>query len=183
MKEAVVLLFCLALAGVGCDQEGGGVDGLAGGPHYQGKPISKWVEALSDEDVYARRDAAKAFARMGQDGQEGVPALEGTLANPKEDNLVRYHAALSLWTITQDAASVVPQLILMLNGRDADARYRAVLALQAVGPAASAAVPHLNKVIEPLSQRDYSTLLDAEQLLLATVRDALSKIEGEGSEF
>ena len=142
-----------------------------------GEPVSHWVEALKDRKVQTRRDAAKILGQAGPDGQEAVAALEQLLKKPSEDPLARYNAAVSIQQITKDPGRAVPGLVTMLNSTKPDARFRGALALKQIGPAAAPAVPKLKKIVDAYSQRNYADLSYDEQLLLATAREALSKIE------
>ncbi len=175
---ALAAVFCLTLLGCG---DGDSLDGAAViEPSYQGKPLSEWVEMLSNSGVSARRDAAEAIGRMGESAVEkGVPALEEVLAKPKEDGRVRINAAMSIIALTNDPSKAVPGLIKMLRSQDLDVRYRGALALEKLGPAAAAGVPVLEELVETYSQRNYASLTGDEQLVLATARGALKEIQPE----
>jgi len=176
-----LLVLCVSLLGGGCGDEEALQDaaGAKIEPRYQGKPISEWIDALTDSDVRVRRETAKAFGQMGEDAlEQGVPALQAVLLKRKEDGRVRINAAMSIVQMTEDPGSVVPGLVSMLKSQDLDARYRGALALEKIGPAAAGAVGDLQAIVDAYNQRNYATLSDEEQLFLATARGALDKIEG-----
>lgn len=173
----LLLVFMVAA----CDKEDAAKDTLADlKPEvtYQGKRLSDWTKQLESDDVSDRRMAAKAIQEMGQRALEALPALESVLGKPDEDGVVRFVAAVSIWQMTQQAQNVMPALLSMLRSNDVEIQYRGALALEIIGPGAMAAVPVLENIVETYKKLDYSRLSYDEQLLLATAKDALAKIEG-----
>ncbi len=184
----ILVVAAVVLLGLGCGEDEGSDPAsnaeVQAEPQYQGKPLSQWAQALQDKkQVRVRRQAAKALGEIGQDAQPQLPALEQALGNPGEDALVRYNAAVSILRISGDGGRVVPALMMMLNNPDLDSQYRAALALERVGPAAAAAAPKLQKMVEMYNKMDYASLSHEEKLLAATAEDALKKIEGAQSPF
>src|SRR5262245_12772372 len=96
-------------------------------PTARGKPLSAWVEALKTP-----RTTEQALLALGEIG----PAAKD--ARP----LVRVRAAEALWKIDR-RKEAVPVLAEVLEGKDANARFAAALAVGQVGPSAADAVPAL----------------------------------------
>jgi len=166
----------------GCDNEESmneTLEGVKPEVTYQGKRLSHWRGQLDDDDVHNRRLAARALGEMGQDAIETLPALEKVLAKSGEDGVVRFVTAVSIWQMTHEIRRVMPSLLSMLRSRNLDTQYRAASALEIIGPPALGAVPSLQKIVDTYSKLDYSRLGYDEQLLFATAKDAMAKIEGQ----
>jgi len=173
--------FCFILIACGCDKKDAvdeAISDLKPEVTYQGKRFSQWGKELEDRDVQKRRLAAKALGEMGKDAIDALPSLEKLLGKSGEDGIVRYLAAVGIWEMTGEVRRVMPALLSMLRNNDPDIRYRAVLVFEYIGPPALAATSALQKIVDDYGKLNYSTLNYDEQLLLATTKDALEKIEG-----
>lgn len=180
MARSITFLF-FVLTIVGCDNDETANNILAEvkpEATYQGKKLSAWTKQLEHEDVKTRRLAAKAIEEMGKNAADALPTLEKVLAKSGEDSIVRFVAAVSVWQMTQETRRVMSALLSMLRSNNSETQYRAALALEIIGPPALAAGPNLQKIIDTYNKLDYSRLGYDEQLLLATAKDALAKIEG-----
>jgi HEAT repeat protein len=116
-------------------------------------------QALNDPNAAVRAAAAEALGCLGADANGIAADLRQRLvdSNPR----VRVCAARALWLIDRDAAAAVPVLAAALREPGS---WEAALALGAMGPAASNAVPALvetlkrEKVPRPLRETPVSAL-------------------------
>jgi RNA polymerase sigma factor (sigma-70 family) len=142
---------------------------------YRGKPISYWVEQLSDGDPSYRKEAVGVLGVISQDdrtviepllatlrdkdetvrlaavsglGQAGAPAVSPLIALLREEGPLRTLAALALANIGEAAKAAVPALIETLGSRDPQARQAAASALGRMGPAAKRAIPVLIEALQ-----------------------------------
>ena len=65
---------------------------------YQGKTVSKWAEALKNEDSFIRWRAASALGQIGPAAKDAVPALMEALKD-KHSGVTRRAAASALGRI------------------------------------------------------------------------------------
>ncbi|MGV3772368.1 MAG: HEAT repeat domain-containing protein [Verrucomicrobiales bacterium] len=93
---------------------------------------------ISDPEPKVRAEAALAMGNNQVSSQEALQSVEGLLADPEEK--VRLHAAVAHWKLSGQAEKAVPVLSKLLAG---PVGWQAAYALGDIGPAASAAVPHL----------------------------------------
>jgi HEAT repeat protein len=133
--------------------------------------VPELVKALREEDFNARFYAAWALGRIGPEAAEAVPALLEARANIDGDIRRKVIFALGrikppaelavpvlIETFKDDDVDVqttavealagygkeaVPALIKALDDRSSSVRYRAILTLAKIGPAAAAALPAL----------------------------------------
>ncbi len=149
-------------------------------PVYQGKPLSAWVEQLTDRSATARQEAAEAIGKIGPAAKSAVGPLLAALGDT--DDTVRDAAALALAAFGKDAVgpltaalkhadanvrrgaaaaigrigpgakdAVTPLVAVMKNDADSDVREAAIRALGSIGPDAKAAAPALR---DALTDRD-----------------------------
>ena len=102
---------------------------------YQGKPLSAWVEQLSDRSATARQEAAEALAKIGPSAKSALGPLVAALGDT--DGVVRDAAAVALASFRKDA---VGPLIAALKARDPAVRRGAASALSFIGADARDAV-------------------------------------------
>ncbi|HZT83571.1 MAG TPA: HEAT repeat domain-containing protein [Gemmataceae bacterium] len=98
-----------------------------------GKPVSYWVQALSDPDARTRKRAVTALGHVGTADPAAVPAVAGALKD--RDPAVRQTAALALLNLGPDAREAVPALQEALKDRDPKVRAAAQKALERIQPA------------------------------------------------
>jgi HEAT repeat protein len=121
--------------------------------------IDALTAALSDTDAKVRAAAATSLGSMGATADRVVPRLQTRLRD--RDSQVRVTSARALWQITAKAEDSIPILIRALGEPNA---WDAALALGAIGPAASNAIPALimliqrEKVPRPLRETPVSAL-------------------------
>ena len=180
MTRSIIWLLWVFIV-IGCDRDDAVDDTLPDRKPevtYQGKRLRDWVQQLESDNVHDRRVAAKALEEMGPRALDALPILEKVLGTSKEDNIVRFVAAVSIWQMTGQTQRVMPPLLSMLASEDVETQYRAVLALEIIGPPASAALPVLKNILHKYQSLDESRLGYDEHSLLATTREALVKIAG-----
>jgi HEAT repeat protein len=142
---------------------------------YRGRPISYWIEQLSDGDPSYRKEAVTVLGVISQDGrsanepllralrdkdetvrlaaadslgQAGAPAVPHLIALLKEEGRIRILAALALRYHAEDAKPAISALIDLLKSRDREARYAAIQAFTGIGPSAKDAIPALVQVLK-----------------------------------
>lgn len=98
-------------------------------------------QALEDDDVAIRRNAAADLAALGPEAKPAVEAL--TAALDDKDDLVRRSAASALGAIGPEAREAIPPLIEALGDRNAYVRQAAVTALASIGPETEVIAPEL----------------------------------------
>ena len=130
-------------------------------PAYKGKPLSGWVEQLTDRSATARQEAAEALGKMGAPAKSAIAPLIAALAD--SDEVVRDAAGAALTAFGKEA---VEPLTDALKHKEPTVRRGAADALGEVGPPAKAAVPAL---------RD--ALLDQDADVRKAVAEALKRIE------
>jgi HEAT repeat protein/beta-lactamase regulating signal transducer with metallopeptidase domain len=100
------------------------------------KPVSHWVEALSDEDPTTRRQAAEILSLLAKRPKEFVPTIVEALKD--EDAVVRRWTARTLGNQGRDAAGCTPGLLMAVNDANAQVRLEVVRALGRVDDVAAA---------------------------------------------
>ena len=136
--------------------------------------VQALIQALDDQAVYVRRDAALAFAACGQAGQPGIGVLRGRLLD--EDHAVRLYASRALCPLDPADQSArqtfddwMKRLVVAIQMNDAASyaggRYSALFSLGELGPDA---VEHIPLLIEALR--------DQHALNRSTAADALGKL-------
>jgi RNA polymerase sigma factor (sigma-70 family) len=156
---------------------------------YRGKPVSYWLERLTDGDPSYRKETVTVLGVIGQDdpsiidallsalrdkdpsvrdtavialGQAGAPAVSPLLALVREKGEVRQLAIQALGNMDSTAAPAVPILIEIVRSGDYTSRYYAVMALARLGPVAKAAIPVL---IDQLRHKENESRQQAAQAL------------------
>ena len=104
-------------------------------PVYQGKPLSAWVDQLSDPSPTDRQEAAEAVSKIGPSTKSALGPLIAALGDT--DGVVRDAAAVALASFRKDA---VPPLVAALKAHDPAVRRGAASALSFIGADAHAAV-------------------------------------------
>jgi HEAT repeat protein len=99
-----------------------------------------FIRMLSDPEPSVGARGGAALIRLGSDA---VEPLSGQLANPD----LREAALEILASIGADAVQAVDQITAALSDDEAFVRGEAAIALAAIGPPASAAVPALQKIL------------------------------------
>ncbi|MEO7402603.1 MAG: HEAT repeat domain-containing protein [Burkholderiales bacterium] len=116
--------------------------------------VSQLAEALNDDEMLVRLNAAKAIRVahfIDPKSYEAlpkslVPPLTSALARPNWE--VRAAAGTVLGGMGSNAADAVPALVAALNKADADAQLTAIQVLGEIGPpAATVAVPQLAEIL------------------------------------
>lgn len=104
-------------------------------PVYQDKPLSAWVEQLSDPSPTARQEAAEVLSKIGPSAKSALGPLVAALGDT--DGVVRDAAAVALASFRKDA---VPPLVAALKAHDPAVRRGAASALSFIGADAHDAV-------------------------------------------
>jgi HEAT repeat protein len=125
--------------------------------------VATLIEALGDDDKSTRCLAASHLGRFGAEAKDAIPAL--WTAMKSSDGAVRAEAAAALFRI-DNQPKTIDVLSDLVQGRDLEARRRALWALHDIGPAAKDAVPALCKAI----------LNEPDQTLRYNFAEALGKI-------
>jgi HEAT repeat protein len=99
-------------------------------PSYDGKPLSFWMQALTDADSKNRVAAASALAKIGPPAKPAVVLLIRALGDKKK--LVRTSASAALGKIGPSAAEAMPALIELSQENDWATRSVASAALAAI---------------------------------------------------
>jgi hypothetical protein len=104
------------------------------------------IKALRDDDVSVRESAALALREMGRSAAAAIPGLCEVLKDPQAT--VRMEAASALGKIATSERPAVPALIEALQrpGEEVQTLRNISLALGAIGPAATRAIPALQQV-------------------------------------
>jgi HEAT repeat protein len=103
-------------------------------PVHKGKPLSAWVEQLTDRSATARQEAAEVLGMMGAAAKPAIGPLIAALGD--SDEVVREAAAGALSSFGKDA---VGPLTDALKHKEAAVRRGAADALGGIGPKAKAA--------------------------------------------
>jgi HEAT repeat protein len=141
------------------------------------KPPAAWIELMGHKDPAMRRKAAVALGRLGAAAKPAIPALIrafsddavceaaidslGRIGPPaipplleemkkvkKEEQVLRWRAAIALGRIGPAAADAVPVLAAALKEVDPAMRVAAALSLGAIGPPAKDTVPEVVKMLK-----------------------------------
>lgn len=121
-----------------------------------GSHADKAVPAL----VAALRDksndflAADALAQIGPDAKDAIPILRGELATA--GGYKKLAISRALWSIEQNDALAVPELIELLSDDFGPIRRDAASLLGRIGPPAKAAVPTLVKMLHYVPSQEVS---------------------------
>ncbi|MCO6042714.1 HEAT repeat domain-containing protein [Aeoliella sp. ICT_H6.2] len=127
-------------------------------PLIQDETVEYYIEALDDDDVIARREAAKALGELGRGANESATALGSAIQD--DDRYVRRFAARALVNIGPEVAA--PQFVESLHHDDPLVRQDAVYAFAQLSMAASVSAPAL---IESLHDEDEHVRRFAAQAL------------------
>jgi len=106
-------------------------------------------EALEDDLVEVRRDAASALGNLGSDAGAAVPELAEALRD--EDWRVRENAAWALGNMSRAAEAAVRALGETLRDPKEQVRKEAAKSLDRIGPGAAGALPDLLHALEDAS--------------------------------
>jgi hypothetical protein len=109
---------------------------------FDGHPAAYWVKALSSPEAQTRARAAFSLGAMGDQAEEGVPALAALLVKDP-DREVRNQAALALSKMAPASRAAVPELARALRDKEQLIRANATRALMRLGKEARPAVPAL----------------------------------------
>ncbi len=115
--------------------------------------LKQLIEALNDESVDVRINAAGAIGASGGDGFTAIPALLDACSDP--DDFVRDEVAHALWELTCSCVGVIPdadlalvnglpKLISMLRDSSEDVQSSAIGILKEMGQLACPASAALN---------------------------------------
>jgi hypothetical protein len=110
--------------------------------------------ALSTSTERMRRRLLQTLQRLGPHAADAAPDLVPLLKDPDEST--RLTALQILGSFERSTAIPVELLIAYVDGADANARYYAMLALRAMGPAAKQAIPALANVVKTPPPREPS---------------------------
>jgi hypothetical protein len=122
------------------------------------KSVPALIDALSDQDVQMRRNAALVLIALAAsyevkpqvDIREAIPAL--IKATDDVDTDVRAWAAHALAEIGPDAAPAIPALLILLKDTQEGPRNTSCMALGNMGSAAATALPMLHEALHDPSQ-------------------------------
>jgi hypothetical protein len=141
-----------------------------GTPVYRGHPLADYEAKLRQAAAPGRPELLRAIGSFGADGAPVAGLVAGMLADPDEQ--VRAAAAWSLSQIGAPAAKSAPAavgaLAKVLSDPNPKVRSLAAVALEAMGPAATAALPQLVR-----------TLNDPADYVRAKAADALGAMGPE----
>ncbi|MBX3438102.1 MAG: HEAT repeat domain-containing protein [Planctomycetaceae bacterium] len=142
--------------------------------HDANAAVLREVVKLDSEDPEVRMDGLQALARMGRNASTASLAVR-MLLHDKSD-IVRAHAAWSLWEITGDVQAVVESLSQLLYSSETEAIQHAAYTLSGIGNPAHPAVPMLQ---HSLSSEDQLIQLHAAEALarISTSTDRAAAIE------
>ncbi|HZU95371.1 MAG TPA: HEAT repeat domain-containing protein [Planctomycetota bacterium] len=108
----------------------------------RGLPL--FLEALRDEDVFVRWEAASAIATIGTAAATAVPTL---VAMARSHDAARPWAIRALGRIGPRAAAAAPVLVATLEDADATVRVESAVALGGLGESASEGIPALVRAL------------------------------------
>lgn len=129
--------------------------------------IPRLVELLGDDDSAVRRWGAIGLLALREKAAPARDALVAALKDPAPDVQMTAAEALCCQGRTGEATAV---LIELLGHRSRIIRNETLLALCRIGPAASAALPHLDKALPPCDHSglwSYDNIADAIRLARA----------------
>jgi HEAT repeat protein len=114
---------------------------IKGEPFANGRPVSYWIDELTEGDPASRQEAAKTLGKMGQDGKCAVPALVQVTGDI--DPHVRRATIVALGNLGPHADEAMPTLVRIYEDQseEADIRWAAVKAFGRLGTRAQEAVP------------------------------------------
>ena len=118
---------------------------------HEGRPISYWVQQMTNPDSAVRHQAVAAFAHDAGRSPEAARALLEVLSNEREADV---HATIAdaLGTLGPYALEAAPALVRLLDDEHAPVRQSAVSALGTVGTQSPLVVPAL---IHALDDEDH----------------------------
>ncbi len=110
--------------------------------------VQRMIRDLQSADESVRLKAAKDLGKLGAAAAEAIPALQKILQDPDED--VRRVAANTIRMIQAKTgpSEAIQKLIQNLNNPDELVRLKAAKDLAKLGPAAKAALPALQKLLQ-----------------------------------
>ena len=128
--------------------------------HLGPKGVLALAEALHDDDVHLRQNAALALNVLAGgwydlswpkvDIRSALPALVVALKDSEPN--VRGWSAQAIGSIGPEAKGAVPDLITLLSNPDEGSRNSACIGLRGIGPDAKAALPALTKSLADSSK-------------------------------
>ena len=130
---AVIVVFCFPVSRYGL------LGVIKREPFEEGRPLSYWANALKDEDVNIRQEAALVLSRMSPDARSAMPQLVEALKDSNPN--IRVNAAFALYKMGAETKSFVPAFCDSLRDEIPYVRLDAALTLQKLGADARAAVP------------------------------------------
>jgi hypothetical protein len=128
-----------------------------------------FLELLRADDSALRRWGAIGLLALDANAAPATAHLRSALNDPAPD--VRMTAAEALCNLGR-ADDAVPALIKLLAHNDFIVRHETILALCRIGPAAKAALPHLDKARAPGAQ--HTGLWTSDNVVAAMARACLS---------
>lgn len=118
-------------------------------PAYQGHAAAHWAQALADEDVAVRRQAAWALGWIGHAKEvEGLVSDLATAARKDEETPVRSAAIDGLRFVGESARPAVPALLRCMGDPDAGIRAVTALALASAAEPTEAVLLALSDALE-----------------------------------
>lgn len=105
---------------------------------------SELRDALADETVHVRANAATALCALPDQAEVVIPVLTALLVS--DDPQVRQMSAVNLSSFGDEAAPCVPQLVAALKTAPDDVVVAIVELLGRIGPEAQAAAPELRQI-------------------------------------
>ncbi len=118
------------------------------------------VHFLADDDVELRWRSAWGLANIGEVSPKTIAALQNALEDPEAN--VRITAAETLWSQSQDRATLIPVFVLLLTDTDRQIRIRAYRELIAMQPPAFEAKDRLTELLD--DNRSYVRSIAARTL-------------------
>jgi HEAT repeat protein len=169
------LIAALALAAVSVPSSPVHLAKLFGsGPHYDGHPLSHWLDSLETGDVAQRKRAIYAVGVIGPDAHAAVPVLARIMVED-DDPRLRHEAAFTLSKLAPATRTAVAELSGALQDDEPVVRFNAARALYKLGVEARSAVPAL---IAALDDPDNDTNAN---LFACTVQGQIALALGEAS--
>lgn len=133
--------------------------------HISKEGLEALITLLSDPDEKVRRDATFGFHSLGLDAKEAIPALTEALGD--SDEKTRWYVAhVFAFEVASVAQPAIPALIKCLRDESILVRSHAAMALGAIGPEASAAIPVF---IDLLNFEKYEDILSPVVAALANM--------------